>query len=683
MFLQERGMVSPVEFISTLKPIDYVTTNKQIIYYNVPAAFDIETSSFYINDEKFATMYIWMFGIGGKVTYGRTWKEFKNFLRVLSTVLNLSDQVRLPIYIHNLPYEFQWIRNWFEWDDVFLLDKRKPVKARTGGFEFRCSLKLAGGKSLENVGKDLKKYPIEKAVGDLDYSLIRGPDTPMTDQELHYCENDIRVLLSYIQEKIEIDGDVTKIPMTNTGYVRNYCRKECYKDWRRYRNRISSLTVQPEEYEKLKWAFQGGFTHANAHYANKLLHNVTSFDFTSSYPAVMLLEKFPMSKAKIIDTELTEEEFKNYIMNYCCMFDLELFDVIPKLYQDHPISSSKCRELKQYAEDNGRIVTAEHLKITCTEQDFAIYQQFYSWTRFNISNMYAYEKQYLPKRFVKAIIELYKGKTQLKDVDSEEVNYMILKNMLNAAYGMTVTDIVRDELSYKNGKYEMIGADIKKSIEKYNKNVRRFLYYPWGVWVTAYARANLFSGIIACGEDYVYSDTDSVKVLNVENHMDYFNRYNDEIFKKIERASKFHNISPIEFAPLTKNNVAKPIGVWDFDGKYDDFKTLGAKRYLTRSGKKYSLTVAGANKKKSCEYLISTGHPFEEFHHGLCIPKEYAKRMSLTYIDDESEGDAIDYLGNPFHFYEKSSVHMEPTDYTLTLSKMYIDYLKGVVDISE
>lgn len=224
-----------LELQSRVEDFEISVTNKRVRYYNVPAAFDIETSSFYENgviepQNKRAIMYIWQFGIDNLVTYGRTWDELKTFLNILSSILGLDENNRLVVYVHNLPYEWQFIRNHFEWNEVFILDDRKPVSARFSGLEFKCSLKLAGGKSLANVGKDLVKYPVEKMVGDLDYSLIRTPLTPLTDSELKYCENDIRVLLHYIQEKIEQDGDITRIPLTNTGYVRNYCRKACFRN---------------------------------------------------------------------------------------------------------------------------------------------------------------------------------------------------------------------------------------------------------------------------------------------------------------------------------------------------------------------------------------------------------------------------------------------------------------------
>lgn len=220
------------ELSSTKLPI--FKDNKSIVWYNVPASFDIETSSFYENDihtpeNKRAIMYIWQFGIGNLVTYGRTWAEFDSFLMTVSEILSLNEKCRLVVYVHNLPYEWQFMRKHFRWDKVFILDDRKPVKARIGGIEFRCSLKLSGGKSLANVGKDLQHHDVQKKVGDLDYNLIRTPATPLSETELGYCEYDIRVVNAYIAEKIEQDGNVSRIPLTNTGYVREYCRKACFR----------------------------------------------------------------------------------------------------------------------------------------------------------------------------------------------------------------------------------------------------------------------------------------------------------------------------------------------------------------------------------------------------------------------------------------------------------------------
>lgn len=687
MFTVERGLLPQIDFFCQLQQLisnfKLVKTNKNISYYNIPAAFDIEVTSFCENGKKRAIMYHWQFGVFNLVTTGRTWNEYVAFISVLKNIMGLSNELRLCVFVHNLPYEFQFIRKWFEWQEVFLLDERKPVYANNYGVEYRCSLKLAGGKSLDGVGKDLQKYKVNKALGDLDYNLLRTPETPLTEKELYYCEMDIRVILSYVQEKIESDGDITRIPLTNTGYVREYCRKQCFKRWRPYHEIMKELTLNSDEYSQLKRAFQGGFTHANAHYTGKILKNVSSHDFTSSYPAVMLLEKFPMSRSTLIDTSIDIKELEKLLLTKCCLFDIELFGVLPKRNNDHPISKSKCWKISGEITDNGRVVGCEYLKTTITEQDYFIYKNFYTWERCEISQFRYYEKNYLPKQFVLSILELYKRKTILKGVDGEEVNYMISKNMANSSFGMAVTDIVRDEFKYIDNLYQKQPKDIERSIEKYNNGKRRFLFYPWGVWITAYARANLFSGIIAVGDDYVYSDTDSIKSLNTKAHSDYFDRYNSQILEKIRKASEYHRIPIDEFSPATSKGKKKTIGIWDYDGEYDEFKTLGAKRYLTCANGKYVITLAGANKKKTIQYLVSSGNPFLIFDDKLKIPPENSGRLTLTYIDDETAGSLVDYTGHIYSYHELSSIHMEPSEYNLSISDDYINYLKGIRDISE
>lgn len=704
MLTWEKGLLSQNDFlIEVNKFVNIVNctvnTNKNVMYYNIPAAFDIETSSFYLNGEKRACMYIWQFGIESWVTTGRTWDEFINFIKLLKLALGISPQLKLLVYVHNLPYEFQWMRKYFTWDKVFLLDERKPVYCDYGGLEFRCSLKLAGGRSLDNVAKDLQKYKVRKLVGNLDYQLIRTPATTLSEKELEYCENDIRVILSYIQEKIEQDGDITKIPLTNTGYVRNYCRKACYRKWTKYRALISQLTISPDEYSQLKRAFQGGFTHASSIKVDRVFESVGSHDLRSSYPAAMVLEKFPMSKAVLIDSKLSQEELEKLFLVKACLFDIEIWGLYPKIHYEHILSESKCFVCEGYVVDNGRLSFSEHIKTTMTEQDYFSMSRFYEWDKIAISNLRVYEKEYLPKPLVNAILKLFSDKTKLKGVDGEELNYTISKNMINASYGMIVTDPVRDELEYSGDEFHKVPANVEEAIEKYNKNIRRFLFYPWGVWVTAYARANLMSSIVSMGEDYIYSDTDSNKCLHPENHQQYFDIYNSQVKEKIIRSSGHFSIPIENYMPKTVKGKEQIIGTWADEGIYTRFKTLGAKRYMVSKihrerfvdngldvfveWEEYELTVAGVNKKKATAFLKTTGDPFKNFKIDLIVPDAYSGRLLLTYIDEETEGDIVDYTGIPYHFHELSSIHMEPTDYSLDRSDAFCDYLKGVVDISE
>lgn len=667
------------DFIENMKDM-LLIRHKRIEYYNVPCSFDIETSSFYDNNEKRSIMYIWQFAIFDNVIIGRTWSDFFNLIERISSIYRLNACKRIVIYVHNLSYEFQFIRKRFEWVDVFATEERKVLKAVSkNGFEFRCSYRLSGY-ALATLAKNLTRHEIKKMVGDLDYSLIRTPLTQMTETELGYCVNDVLIVTAYIDECIEDYGDIANIPMTQTGKVRRFVRAKMLND--RNKLLIRKLQLDELEYLQLRKCFQGGFTHANVMYALQECSNVTSYDFTSSYPTVMLSEKFPMSKAKFI-YKIDNESFEYYRKNYCCMFDIQLRNVVSKVCFENIISFSKCQKIENYILNNGRVYEASFLQITITETDFECIQKFYDFDSYEIRNLFYYEKGYLPKEFIEAILKLYNDKTTLKGVDGKEIEYLVSKEMLNSCYGMAVTNIAHEKIEYVNNAWLLGDSDYKQAIDDYNNDRNRFLFYPWGVWVTSYARRNLFTGILECADDYIYSDTDSIKIFHAENHQEYFNRYNSIIMKKLNAMCDFYKIDNALIAPKTIKGTEKPLGVWDFDGKYKRFKSLGAKRYLVEyEDGSISLTVSGINKKTCVPWLKekykTNDKIFEMFNELLTVPKEASGKKTLTYIDDEKKGIVKDYQGNFYKYDELSSIHMESSEYCLNICDQYLDFIFSI-----
>ena len=53
----------------------------KIWYWNIPASFDIETSSYKKYGKKYATMYLWALNINGSTIVGRRWSEFSKVIR--------------------------------------------------------------------------------------------------------------------------------------------------------------------------------------------------------------------------------------------------------------------------------------------------------------------------------------------------------------------------------------------------------------------------------------------------------------------------------------------------------------------------------------------------------------------------------------------------------------------------
>lgn len=693
------------EYIDELQ-VDFIRTNKQETYGNIPCGFDIETTSTTLSDgQKTAFSYVWTFGIGTQIWYGRTWNEFLLLCENLSEKLKLkvsfdkkgkpkADKV-IVCYVHNLAYEFQFMRNYFNWVNVFSVDERKPIKALCDlGIEFKDSYILSGF-SLDRLAKNLTSHKVEKLKGNLDYSLIRHSKTELTELELQYCKNDVLIILYYITEQINLYGDITKIPLTNTGRVRQYVRNKCYytnknhrKSSRGKRNRylkiMEDLQVGKDDYTILRRAFMGGFTHANANYTGKVLKDVTSIDFTSSYPSVMLSEKFPMSQA--IKTELTEEHDLNYYReNFGLVFDIRFTNISAKVTQDNYISESKCFILKNPIKNNGRVFSADDLGMTITDVDLDIIERCYSWDSIEVKNVYRFNMGYLPKPIIESVIKLYADKTTLKDVEGKEVEYLVSKGMLNSTYGMTVTDIVRDDIEYTNNEWTKQDGDFDKQLEKYNKSKTRFLYYAWGVWITAYSRKNLWTGIYTMKEDYIYSDTDSVKFLNYDKHKPYIEKYNNMIESKLKNMCEWYNIDYKELTPKTKYGVEKPIGVWDLDGEYTRFKTLGAKRYLVEfSDGNMQLTVAGLSKKNGLDYMIKTSDNdnnkvFDMFNDGLYIPSCETGKMTHTYIDEKMDFMMLDYNGVENRVTTLSGVHLGECEFSLSQTDEYIKFMENLL----
>jgi hypothetical protein len=592
--------------------------------------------------------------------------------------------------VHNLGYEFSLIGCRFIWEKVFSIKSRKPIYARTvDGIEFRCSY-LLSGYSLAKVADNLQTFKIRKLVGDLDYYKIRHSNTPLSQKEMRYLINDGRIVVAYIAEEIERNGNIAKIPLTKTGYVRLACRQNCFSKSHRerhgsaYRKMIKQLTLTLDEYELLKLAFAGGFTHANPFYTNKILHNVKSFDFTSSYPTVMISELYPMSAGEKIDN-VSRETFRESINNYCCVFLAKFTNVHSKIFFDNPISASKCIELKNAQLNNGRVVRADSFIIAITNVDYEIFKQFYTWDSMEISTFYRYKAGYLPREFVDSILTFYEDKTKLKNVSGKESEYLHAKENVNSCYGMSVTDILRDLITFDNNDlWGLSEIDKNKEIEKYNKNPQRFLFYPWGIFVTAYARRNLFSGILECGADYIYADTDSLKILNYEKHKKYFDTYNKNIIKRLEKACRYHGFDVSRIRPKTIKGIEKPLGVWDDetkDGPYPVFKTLGAKRYMYLENKQIHVTLAGSNKKLTAKYLQETFgkyYAFYKFDNHMIVPDNYSGRTTSCYIDFETRGNIVDYKGQPGTYHELTSVNIEQTEYNLSIANNYINYFLGV-----
>lgn len=659
---------------------------KGISYDNNIFCFDIETTSAWINkdlkvvpfDKKvskneyktyipLSLVYIWQFSVNDTTLYGRYLEDFKTL------VDELEDLVDNPtIWVHNLSYEFQFLLNIFTFDKVFARKAHKVIYADTRSVRFRCSYFLTR-LSLADWAKETGK--VQKLVGDLDYNTIRTPNTFMSERELAYCEHDVLAMYYGLLEYREKYSSIEQIPLTQTGEVRREV-KQIYKgnvDWHAKMTRL--LPRSADEYTFLKSAFQGGYTHANYLYANRSIYDVKSKDISSSYPTVMLCEKFPMTPWSFVRPyEL--DKYRNE--DYSLLLDVTLYDIKSKVSMTY-ISTSKCydcarklvnKKLKpDWKTDNGRLLSAKWVSMKITNIDLDIIEQCYDIGKIRYNKILKSKNEYLPKEFCEFILELYANKTSYKDVIGKEAIYLASKQMINSLYGMMVTDLVPSDYDYDNTiGWTKASPSISDALEELrSKPYKNFTAYQHGVWITAYARRNLWSIILQIHRDVVYVDTDSVKYVG--EHEDVFNEYNKNIIRKLEISMSKRGINPDKTRPKTPKGKEKQIGIYETERPYYEFKTLGAKRYAFKHeyNSIIEISVSGVNKKEGAKQLIT----LNRFNRDLVFDVDHTKKLMFTYINDMPpviwrDGETDEYIS-----YQKYGINAMPTTYSMKLSDEY------------
>ena len=654
-----------------------------IYYYKMYMGFDIETSNVAVEVPRLnkkgkptkqkdikhlAFMYHWQLTLasdtGAHVFMGRYWSEFMRLIDQLNDHYKLGFDRRFLCWIGNTSFEFQYIRKKFEWDseDFFAREERHPMKFRSGGWEFHEALTISGG-SLAQLAKD---YTItQKLKGDLDYNIFRSGRTPMEPGEKDYCINDVVILSEW--SKFIFDTYIIpdkRIPLTKTGLLRAECRAELFKMLGRegaklYKNLINEAFPSQEMYNHwFLYFFRGGYVHSNILLTGYVLKGVDSYDRVSSYPAVMLLSDwFPL-------TPFMREEFnEDLLKTKCCIIDVT-FKNIRRTWSHSIESKSKAMELEGSKDypiilDNGRIAQASKLRVMLTEHDLFLYRRYYTFDSMEINEFLTSERGFLPVFLRKVLAKYYVKKDKLKASGQKDTpEYVITKQKVNSFFGMMVTRIELDKVTYiDDWMIEEKELDFNDEIKS------QFLLPQWGIWCTSLARYELLiptadiTEAIGCGREratgVAYNDTDSIKVRDPSGKAAaIIEQYNERIRERLKEVG----LTAPEFSTL---------GTYEHEARYDKLKTLGAKRYIVEEHGKVAATIAGLPK---AAILNVEGDPFEAFNaDGMLIDAEISLKNGISYIDEPTTYTAPD--GEVMH--EESSAGIFNMSFNMNLDKLY------------
>ena len=638
-------------FTEDKKPKGFRTKYK---YNSQVCAFDIETTALTAIEQ--SIMYIWQFAIEDFVIIGRTWEQFQTLVEWLNQKANGR---RIIVYVHNLSYEFQFLSGIFHFNDntVFSMDSRKVLKASLDRLEFRCSYLLTN-LSLNALTKRYNVQHQKLSGEEFDYSVIRLPSTPLTEQELNYCVYDVLGLVEAIHKILELNNDTLyTIPLTSTGFV----RRECKQAMREEHNRIIEAYPNYEVFKLLRKAFRGGNTHANRYYADEVLSGeIHSADITSSYPFQQVCKLFPVEPFELIHSNDVHYIDRQIEKGKAVIMQIALSDVTTRgKYVVIPyIPVDKCIILRDPVIDNGRVLQADYLEMCVTDIDWQIIIKQYS---FKASLVVAYKSKYgqLPKGLRESNIEFYKKKTELKGVKGQELFYLKNKELLNSIYGMSVQSPVKRSILFNDNGEEpnlYIEDDSLTDEELLNKSRRKaFTCYQFGVWTTAHARKSLEDGIDICGDNIIYCDTDSCKYLGICD----FTEYN----KQVQELAVKGGLFATDIKGITHYG-----GVYEPDGDYTEFITQGAKKYAYIEDGEIHITVSGVGKKAGAKALQQAGglNAFRQgfvFHNCGKTESIYNDIPFGRYI---VQGEEVNITRNVF---------IREQDYTLGRTQAYTDLI--------
>lgn len=671
------------EFEPPLLVFKDLQRNHKIVRYATDyMCLDTETSK---TDVATGWVYQWAICIKQHIfVYGRKPSELIRLLEKLSEHYNLSDTKKIMIYIHNASYDFAYLKLYLMQLDpsltVLAIDNHTVLTIDMIGFRIVCSYKLTN-LSLAVLSEKYSRNYV-KAVGEIDYSLIRYQDSPLNENDWLYMFSDVASQYDGVREYLTMNNYkyAFEAPFTSTGFVRMVCRRASQRD-RAWRLQFDKMRLDLSEYRLCRQAFMGGICICSFLYSNLTIRAVNGRceyintqgekaviegsegldhkDFTSSYPARQCLDSMPTGKPMKYGEIKSRSEFERLMKKYHCVFMLELTDLDIKKGVTAPyIPSSKCLAPKDILKVNGKVVKASSLTIAVTEIDYKWIKRQYVAKKVRIYDMICFRRGKMPKWLKDETMYYYKNKCMLKEIDP--VLYAKSKNILNGIYGMTATSIIRPEYKicmqtddlHKAGEiYHFVAENIdeadEEALNKYYNSKNSFMPYQYSLYTTAWARDALMTMIEATGDNdgrinkkdpskddltdvyknFIYCDTDSVFYIRTEHNEKRMKEYAQKCIEKAKKGGAF----------VDDNYLGAPTD----EAPIRAFRGLHAKCYAmeeyNKKTRRYELNVVIAGiPKRSIKWLSGDG---------FVMPYQKSNAQELGTIDNLEDGFTFEHCG--------------------------------------
>jgi hypothetical protein len=439
--------------------------------------------------------------------------------------------------------------------------------------------------SVEQIAKDFN-LPIRKL--DLDYKTNREEGHILTQNEIDYIRNDVEIMARAL--KIMFDERLTKMTIGSDALA-NY--KEMNKNFNKY------FPVLPYEIDKdIRKSYKGGFTYLNETYKEKETKEGIVLDVNSLYPSVMKFEKLPFGEPLYFDGQYEYDMlYPLYVQTFSCIFKIKE-NKIPTIQIKNNLSFLPNEYIKS---SDGDIVT-----LTLTNIDIELFFDHYEV--YEITYHGGWKFRAIKGLFTSYIDYWSEQKINAKK-NKNDALYRISKLMLNSLYGkFGLNPDVR-------GKYPYLDENEVVRYAMYPKETRSSVYIPVASFITSYARRKTITTsqsikqftLNKYGVDYyIYSDTDSIHLLNIDE----------------KELSSFVDIDDYK------------LGAWKLESKFKRGKYLRQKCYIELGyDDKLNVTIAGLPKRLAP--LIN----FENFNIGFTTEnltdeeiKNTGKKLTFKHV---------------------------------------------------
>lgn len=578
---------------------------------------------------------------------------------------------RMSVFTHNLKFDGDFIMWWLLHGHGEITEEvRENVlynfTAAWNGVEvtFRDSLKIFPLKA-EKLGE---MYGIKKLNGEWDYTKFRYPDerTLISPEEWAYVDHDVMIISraladyrarGYVENTQASIAYNDRLRKTYPRFRKTWAQYLKKKDYAKYLDTFpKEIRPLPADLHKhLSCGYFGGLSYLNPAYVCVDIYHGHGFDVHSMYPGHMAKSPLPVGYPLILDNP-TQEEAWRLIRTYpCIMVDWEGLTLELKSADHFPVLMFPTNTFTSVRME-GKIIKCRDELAVLTGLDCRMMESEYRILAGTITRVYFFDSR---KGHYKAFVDYWMDvKTEAdrirKDpastpemVSNAKSQRSIAKVMLNSSYGKDGTKLLRlPHKTYLDLETDLLEATAEVEIADIE------YYLPSAIFICAWARYQLWKAVRICRKEFIYCDTDSVKVTAKG--------------KELLEASPDFVIDPYE------------LGTWGYEGEYETARFVRQKTYsYTQDGERHYVVCGAPDDIKAVmdieEFLPGMEITLDKIH--ACTDSETGKPLQGRLLPVRCRGGVIleetGFRISKVDNWDEYNGKNMPIDYALLKSVLY------------